>query len=90
MTTSKTRYFKLQEIETGIFNLLSTPDGQHIQTTQVPGLETRCKVAKLGFHYWAFLPGTAQVLSCLACGEKVKLPKIGIHSSAFNPFRLEG
>lgn len=73
MTKSKTRYFKTVEIDTNIFNTVMTPADRMIQTTQIPGLETRCDKSKLGFHFWAFLPGgVGEPVKCLACGKVVK------------------
>lgn len=74
MTISKTRYFKIQEIETGTFQMLETQDGRFIQVTQIDGLETRCKMSKVGFHFWVFLPDKINVLKCLACGNVAAIP----------------
>lgn len=75
MSQSKTRYFRINEIETGIFHMLEDEQGKMIQTLQIPGLETRCRVAKRGFHFWVFLPDNVNKLKCLACGNVISLTK---------------
>lgn len=69
---SITRYFKLIELNAGTFKMIENQTGQYIQTTQIPGLETRCKGARRGFHFWAFLPDNSNVVKCLACGLSVR------------------
>lgn len=75
MTTSKNRYFKIVEIDTGTFQMLEDERGNYIQTVQIPGLETRCRLAKRGFHFWVFLPDKANRLKCLACGNVINLSR---------------
>lgn len=77
MSQSKTRYFKIVEYNTGTFQMLETDNGEYVQTLQIPGLETRCRGAKRGFHFWVFLPDKVDKLKCLACGIVVDLkPKL--------------
>ena len=73
MSQSKTRYFKITEYNTGTFQMLETDNGDYIQTIQITGLETRCRGAKRGFHFWVFLPDKVDKLKCLACGNLVDL-----------------